>query len=86
MAASLNGNSRVYLVNAKAGEVKILSQYPYPASLKLIKSLVPSNNLMCINLILDNDLKNNSIEKICENGEKQKSSEQNQFLLKTLTF
>ncbi len=67
VAASLNGNSKIYLINSLNSSVILLNEYPFPASIKLIQDLRPQNESKCVHLIFDNDLDNTSIEKVCEN-------------------
>ncbi|WP_397601907.1 hypothetical protein [Silvanigrella sp.] len=70
ISVSINGDPNIYLFNSLTNEIKYITQYHFPATIKFIKNY-QSENTNCISVLIDNDLKGTSIDKICENGEKK---------------
>lgn len=68
--ANLNGISKIFMVNVYDNSINLLSEYPFYSSIKLIPNLFSNNKLKCIDFIIDDNLENTSIEKLCENGYK----------------
>ena len=79
--ASENGNQKIYIINIINNNIKFLKQYPFPASIKLIKNQQEKSS-RCISLMINNDLNGTSIEKICEDGTNLEILPANLFHLK----
>ena len=70
ISASLNGNSKIYIINTLNDSVTLLNEYLFPASIKMIQDNRPQSDFKCVHLIFDNDLGNTSIDRVCENSSK----------------
>lgn len=70
ISASKNGDPNIYLFNSLTNELKYITQYHFPTTIKFIKNY-QSENTNCIYALINNDLKGTSIDKVCENGEKK---------------